>query len=56
MKWNVHYGIRLTTDFEVEADDEMEAIDKAANILDNIDVNQMDFAYDDFDIWELKEI
>ena len=55
-KWNVHYGCRLTYDIEVEADTKEKAIAKAERELNNITYNDFDFADDDMDVWEIKEI
>ena len=56
MKWNVHYGIRFTKDFEIEADSFEEAIDKVENTVYDIPVSEMEYADDDWDIWEVEEI
>ena len=50
-KWNVHFGMRLTYDVEVEAETEEEAIRKARPEWENADYSEMDYADQDVDAW-----
>lgn len=51
-KWNVHFGMRLTYDVEVEADSYEEAVEKATPEWENADYAAMDYADQDVDAWE----
>ena len=51
-KWNVHFGIRLTYDVEVEADSYEEAVEKATPEWENVACTEMDYASQDVDAWE----
>ena len=53
-KYTVHYGVRFTTNFIVEADSEEEAREKAKTIGEDIDVSELKFASDDIDVWKAK--
>lgn len=53
-RYNVHFGIRLTYDVEVEADSPDEAEAKARPEYEAADLHDFDFADDDVDIWEVK--
>lgn len=54
-KWNVHFGLRLTYDVEVEADSYDEAVELATPEFEKTDIRDMDFADtdDDVDAWEI---
>lgn len=53
-KWNVHFGMRLTYDVEVEAETKAEAIEKARPEWEDADYADMDYAYQNVDAWEEK--
>lgn len=50
-KWNVHFGMRLTYDVEVEADSYEEAVEKARPKWEDADYAEMDYADQDVDAW-----
>lgn len=52
--YNVHVGMRYTTDVLVEATSPAEAECIVSDNLDGIDIGDMDFANDDYDTWEEK--
>lgn len=54
MKWNVHFGARLTCDIEVEADSYDEAIDKANDIYEDMPWSDMNLGDIDSDAWVMK--
>lgn len=51
-KWNVHFGVRLTYDVEVEADSYDEAVKKARDEWEETEYKDMDYASQDIDAWE----
>ncbi len=51
-KYNVHYGVRLTTDITIYANSEEEAKEAAMLKVMDIDYSELEFADDDFDVWE----
>ena len=51
MKWNVHFGMRLTYDVEVEADTMQQAIERARFEWEAAEYTDMDYAGDDVDAW-----
>ena len=53
-RYRVHYSCRLTYDVDVEAESENEAIEEARPEWEDADFNDMDFADDDIDVWELS--
>lgn len=52
--YNVHVGMRFTTDILVEATNPEEAKRIVTNNLDSIDIDDLNFASDDYDVWEEK--
>lgn len=53
--YTVHVGLRFTTDWEIEASSEKEALEKAElNIADVESPAGFEFASDDYDILEVK--
>lgn len=55
MKYVVHYGVRMTTNFIVEAESEEEARCIGKSIGENTDISELEFAADDIDTWPAKE-
>jgi len=55
-KYCVHYGVRLTQDYYVLANDVDEAVELADKIFACEEFNNMDFADSDTDIWIDNEI
>lgn len=53
MLYNVHVGMRFTTDIVVEADDINSAINKASYKLDELDMSELEYASEDYDAWEI---
>lgn len=51
-KWNVHFGVRLTYDIEVEADSYDEAVEKARDEWEETEYRDMDYADQDVDAWK----
>lgn len=53
-KWTVHFGMRLTYDVLVEANNAEEAIEKASPEWEGAEYWDMDVADTDVDVWEEK--
>ena len=49
--WNVHFGVRLTYDIEVEAETEEEAIEKAATEYEAVNYDDMEWVDQDINAW-----
>lgn len=55
--WKIHTGMRFVKDFEIEAKTKEEAMEKLENsgLLDeNFNINDWEFANDDYDVWEIE--
>jgi len=52
MKYVVHYGVRMTTDFIIEAESEEEAKRLGELKGEDMDISEFEFADDDVDVWE----
>ena len=53
-KYNVHFGIRLTYDVEIEAESPDEAEAKARPKWATTEFAEMDYTDDDVDVWEVE--
>ena len=54
-KYTVHFGVRLTYDVTVEAENMQEAIAKARPEWENAEYKDMDYASQDVDAWLDKD-
>lgn len=53
--YNVHFSGYYGYDIKVEAEDEDEAIDKAAEIFEEVPASEFDFEATQEEVWEVKK-